>query len=40
MTAVLQTVFERDEETGKKLKTGAVTLMKNMLERLNPEGKT
>lgn len=40
MAAVLQTVFERDEETGKKLKTGAVTLMKNMLERLNPEGKT
>ena len=39
MTEALRQVNERDEETGKKLKVGAVTLMKNMLKRLNPEEK-
>ena len=39
MTEALRQVNERDEETGKTLKVGAVTLMKNMLKRLNPEEK-
>ena len=37
MIAALREVRERDEETGKKLKTGAVALLNDLLERLNQE---
>lgn len=37
MMEVLREVRERDPETGEKLKTGAVTLLKNLLERMAPE---
>lgn len=37
MMEVLREVRERDPETGKKLKIGAVTLLKNLLERMTPE---
>lgn len=37
MMAALREVRERDEETGKKLKTGAVALLNDLLERLNQE---
>ena len=37
MMEALREVRERDPETGEKLKRGAVTLMKNMLERMAPE---
>jgi len=37
MMEALREVRERDEETGKKLKTGAITLLKNLMERMSPE---
>jgi chromosome segregation ATPase len=37
MMEALREVNERDSETGEKLKTGAVTLLKNLLERMAPE---
>ena len=37
MMEALREVRERDPETGEKLKTGAVTLLKNLLERMAPE---
>lgn len=37
MMEALREVNERDPETGEKLKTGAVTLLKNLLERMAPE---
>ena len=37
MTEALQQITERDPETGKKLKTGATALLKNLLERMQPE---
>lgn len=37
MMEALREVNERDPETGEKLKRGAVTLLKNLLERMSPE---
>ena len=37
MMEALREVNERDSETGEKLKTGAVTLLKNLLERMAPD---
>ena len=37
MMEALREVRERDPETGEKLKTGAVTLLKNQVARLGPE---
>jgi len=37
MSESLQKITEMNPETGKKLKTGAVTLLRNLLERLNPD---
>ena len=37
MMEALREVNERDSETGEKLKTGAVTLLKNQVARLEPE---
>ena len=37
MMEALREVNERDPETGEKLKRGAVTLMKNLMERMAPE---
>lgn len=37
MMEALREVRERDPETGEKLKRGAVTLLKNLLERMAPE---
>ena len=37
MMEALREVRERDPETSEKLKTGAVTLLKNLLERMTPE---
>lgn len=37
MMEALREVRERDPETGEKLHTGAVTLLKNLLERMAPE---
>ena len=37
MMEALREVRERDPETGEKLKTGAVTLLKKLLERMTPE---
>ena len=37
MIAALREVRERDEETGKKLKTGAVALLNELMERLKQE---
>ena len=40
MMEALREVRERDPETGEKLKTGAVTLLKNLLERMAPEAES
>lgn len=40
MMEALREVNERDPETGEKLKTGAVTLLKNLLERMAPEAES
>ena len=40
MMEALREVSERDSETGEKLKTGAVTLLKNLLERMAPEAES
>lgn len=37
MMSALREVMERNEATGKKLKTGAVALLNDLLERLNQE---
>lgn len=39
MMEVLREVRERDEETGEKLRGGAVVLLKQLLERMEPGGK-
>ena len=40
MMEALREVRERDPEIGEKLKTGAVTLLKNLLERMAPEAES
>ena len=37
MMEVLREIRERDEETGEKLRSGAVVLLKQLLERMEPE---